>query len=185
MKTWIALLRGINVGGKHLVPMKELVKLMEANAFSNVRTYIQSGNVICQYSTKPKDEIGRLIEKKYGFKPEVLVLSGTDLRKAVDNNPYKSGEGRTVHFFFCDKVPKSIDYEFLDSLKVKSEKYQLIGRVFYLHAPNGIACSKLVEKMGRAFTGVTMTARNLNTVNMLAEMFPPPGPQGRDGRVLA
>lgn len=171
MKTWIALLRGINVGGRHIVPMKELVELMEAGGFSAVKTYIQSGNVVFQSPAKSKDEIGRLIEKKYGFRPEVLVLSEADLRKALANNPYKAGVGKTVHFFFCDKEPKSVDYEFLDSLKIKSEKYKLAGKVFYLHAPDGIARSKLVEKMGKAFTGVVMTARNLNTVNKLVEMI--------------
>lgn len=171
MKTWIALLRGINVGGKHIVPMKELVKLMEAHGFSNVKTYIQSGNVVFRSSAKPKDEIGRLIEKEFGFKPEVFVLSGADLKTALTSNPYKTGEGKTVHFFFCDQEPESVDYEFLESLRAKSEEYKLVGKVFYLHAPEGIGRSKLVEKMGKGFTGVTMTARNLNTINKLAEML--------------
>jgi uncharacterized protein (DUF1697 family) len=171
MKTWIALLRGINVGGKNKLPMRELVKLMEADGFSNVKTYIQSGNVVFQSPTKPKDEIGRLIEKRFGFKPEVFVLSRADLKKAMTDNPYNTGEGRTVHFFFCDKVPKSVDYVLLESLRVESEKFELVGNVFYLHAPEGIGRSKLVEKMGKAFTKVTMTARNLNTINKLAEMI--------------
>jgi uncharacterized protein (DUF1697 family) len=171
MKTWIALLRGINVGGKHKVSMKELVKLMEAKGFADVKTYIQSGNVVFQSRTRPKDEIGRLIEKKFGFKPEVFVLSGADLEKAMTNNPYKTGEGKAIHFFFCDEAPKSVDYELLESLRAKSEEYKLAGKVFYLHAPDGIGRSKLVEKMGKAFAGVTMTARNLNTINKLAEMI--------------
>jgi uncharacterized protein (DUF1697 family) len=75
MKTWIALLRGINVGGKHILPMKELVKLMESAGYSNIKTYIQSGNVVYQYATKPKKEIAVLIETKFGFKPDVFVLS--------------------------------------------------------------------------------------------------------------
>jgi len=74
METWIALLRGINVGGKHIVPMKELVKLLEANDFENVKTYIQSGNVVFHSSTKPKDEMGHLIEKKFGFQTRCFHL---------------------------------------------------------------------------------------------------------------
>lgn len=170
MKTWIALLRGINVGGKHLVAMKELIKLMEAKGFTEVKTYIQSGNVVFKSQSKPKDEIAELIHKKYGFKPEVFILSEADLGKSIANCPFKSDVGKTIHFFFCDKVPKSVDYKFLESLKIKSEEYKLVGKVFYLYAPDGIGRSKLVEKMGKAFTGITMTARNLNTINKLADM---------------
>ena len=138
MKEWIALIRGINVGGKHIVPMKELIRLMEREGFVNVRTYIQSGNVVFQSPTRPKDEISRLIEKRFGFRPEVFMLSAADLKKAVVNNPYKEHPGNTVHFFFCDKRPKSIDYGFLESFRTKSEEYKQVGNVFYLHAPDGI-----------------------------------------------
>ncbi len=171
MKTWIALMRGINVGGKHIVPMKELARLMEAAGFSNVKTYIQSGNVVFQNPTRPTDEIGRLIERKFGFKPEVFILSTAEFERAAANNPYKTGVGKAVHFAFCDKMPESVDYEFLESLKADSEEYKLIENVFYFHAPEGIGRSKLVAKMGKAFKNVTMTSRNLNTINKLAEMI--------------
>lgn len=171
MKTWIALIRGINVGGKHKVPMKELVKHMENEGFANVKTYIQSGNVVFDYAKKPGDEISILIQEKFGFWPEVFILNATDLKTCMANNPYRKAEGKAVHFFFFDKAPKLVDFAFLDSLKVKSEEYKLVDKVFYLHAPDGIGRSKLTEKMGKAFTGVTMTARNLNTINKLAEML--------------
>ncbi|HMQ91269.1 MAG TPA: DUF1697 domain-containing protein, partial [Flavilitoribacter sp.] len=70
MKTWVALLRGINVGGKHIVPMKELVRLMEADGFANVKTYIQSGNVVFQSADNSGDRIGELIAREFGFKPD-------------------------------------------------------------------------------------------------------------------
>jgi uncharacterized protein (DUF1697 family) len=171
METWIALLRGINVGGKHIVPMKELVKLLEANGFFNVKTYIQSGNVVFQSLTKPKHQIGQLMEHKFGFKPVVFILSTADFKKSVANNPFQSDNGKAIHFFFLEEVPELIDYELLDSLKAESEEYKLVENVFYLHAPDGIGRSKLVEKIGKAFPGVTMTARNLNTINKLIEMI--------------
>ncbi|MCB9286514.1 MAG: DUF1697 domain-containing protein [Lewinellaceae bacterium] len=171
METWIALLRGINVGGKHIVPMKELRILLEANGFANVKTYIQSGNVVFQSPERPKDEIGQLIEDRFGFKPSVFILSTAGLKKAAANNPYKTDQGKTVHFFFLEEEPTSVNYEFLDALKTDSEEYKLIEKVFYLHAPEGIGRSKLVEKIGKAFPPVTMTARNLNTINKLLEMI--------------
>lgn len=171
METWIALLRGINIGGKHIVPMKELIKILEANGFSNVKTYIQSGNVILQSPTRPKDEIGQLIEKRFGFKPSVFLLSTVDLKRAAANNPYNPDQGKLVHFFFLEEEPKAVNYEFLDALKSKSEEYKLIDKVFYLYAPEGIGRSKLAEKIGKAFPAIAMTARNLNTINKLMEMI--------------
>lgn len=171
METWIALIRGINVGGKHILPMKELVKLLEANDFFNVKTYIQSGNLAFESAAKPEDEIELLIEKKFGFKPVVFILSRDDLKKACANNPYEHDIGKSIHFFFLKEDPKSIDYELLDSLKSESEEYRLLENVFYLYAPEGIGRSKLVEKIGKALPGVTMTARNLNTINKLMEMI--------------
>lgn len=170
MKTWIALLRGINVGGHHIVPMKELKALMEADGFAEVKTYIQSGNVVFKFPTHPKNRIGELIESRFGFLPESFILSQADLKKAIAANPYETDIGKEVHFFFCDKVPAAVDFEFLEQHRVASESYKLVGNVFYLHTPDGIGRSKLAEKMGRAFKGVSMTARNLNTIRKLVSM---------------
>ena len=171
MKTWIALLRGINVGGRHTVPMRDLKALMEAAGFANVRTYIQSGNVVFEGKSRPTDELPTLIEGEFGFRPEVFILSETELRTAIANNPFAATEGKAIHFFFCDRSPKSFDRALLDSVKSASEDYALAGKVFYLYAPAGIARSTLVQKLGKAFAGVTMTARNLNTVRKLASML--------------
>lgn len=170
MKTWIALLRGINVGGKHSVPMKELKQLMESNGFSNVRTYIQSGNVVFESPQRPTQEIGELIAQQFGFMPYIFVLDRDELMGAVANCPYESDQGKTIHYFFLDKEPEIFEEALLDSLKTNSERYTLIEKVFYLYAPEGIGRSKLVDKMGKALPGVTITARNLNTINKLVEM---------------
>jgi uncharacterized protein (DUF1697 family) len=171
MKTYIALIRGINVGGKNKVNMKELIKLMEADGFQHIQTYIQSGNVVFQSEKTPQEAIENLIQKGFGFRPSVFILSGSELKQAAKNNPYPGEEGKAVHFFFCDQQPKNVDFDFLESLRVESENYELIDKVFYLCAPDGIGRSKLAEKMGRAFKGVTMTARNLNTINKLLDMI--------------
>ena len=143
---------------------------MEAHGFCNVRTYIQSGNVVFESETKPSDEIGTLIEDQFGFKPSVFILTADELAQAAKNCPYQTDIGKTLHFFFFDQIPQSVDYEFLDGLKASSEAYQLIDKVFYLYAPDGIGRSKLGEKMGRTFKDVAMTGRNLNTINTLLAM---------------
>ncbi len=170
MNTWIALLRGINVGGHNIVPMKELVKLLEATGFEQVKTYIQSGNVVFQSAGEPAALIGPLMEKQFGFKPDVFLLSGADLKKAAANNPFPGDGGKAVHFFFLENDPTSLDHELLDSLKAASEDYRLIGKVFYLYAPDGIGRSKMAAKLSKAIPGVSMTGRNLNTIHKLIEM---------------
>lgn len=169
MQTWIALLRGINVGGHHIVPMKELVAHLEADGFTGVRTYIQSGNVVLQAKARPDVRIGACIERHFGFRPAVFALSADELRQAAANNPFDPEAGKMVHFFFCDREPQP-DYELLHAVKAPSEDFRLTGSVFYLYAPDGIGRSKLVEKVGKALPGVQITARNLNTINKLLEM---------------
>jgi uncharacterized protein (DUF1697 family) len=171
MKTWIALLRGINVGGNNILPMKELVTLMEENGFINVKTYIQSGNVVFQHAHSPKDEISTLIENNYGFRPRVFVLSAEDLQDAIQQNPFPTDIGKAVHFNFCDKKPTFVDFELLDGLKSQSEDYKLVDKVFYVFAPEGIGRSKMVAKMMKAFKGISMTGRNFNTITKLASMI--------------
>lgn len=151
--------------------MKELVELLEANGFVNVKTYIQSGNVVLQSSAKPGEKIGQLIEQKFGFKPNVHLLSKADLGKAAANNPYETDQGKQVHFFFFEEEPKSVDYKFLDEFKSGAEDYKLIKKVLYLYAPDGIGRSNLAQKMGKAFPKIAVTARNLNTINKLLDMI--------------
>lgn len=170
MKTWIALLRGINVGGKNIVPMKQLKALMEAQGFSRVNSYIQSGNLVFDSPKRPEGEIGALIEKAFGFRPFVLILDREELLQADRHCPYRSDQGKTIHFFFLENAPHSPKLELLDAVKKDSEGYALIDKVFYLHTPEGFGTSKLVEKIDRAFPNTRITARNLNTINKLMGM---------------
>ena len=170
MKTWIALLRGINVGGHHVVRMRDLEGHLEAGGFSGVRTYIQSGNVVLQCRERPGARIGNLIEQHYGFRPAVLVLSPEELRQAAAANPFDPEGGKKVHFYFCAREPREVDHDLLETLKGPNEAFRLIGRVLYLYAPDGIGRSRLAEKIGKALPGTDLTARNLNTINKLLEM---------------
>jgi len=170
----IALLRGINVTGRHIVPMKELIRLMEADGYTGVKTYIQSGNVVFDSAARPATDIGRLIEAHFGFKPAVLLLNGSELQRIIENNPYQSGAGNAVHIFFFDREPESVDHDLLRAHRTETEEYEHRGKVLYLHTPDGIGRSKLAEKIGKAFPGVIMSARNLNTVNKLVEMLASP-----------
>ncbi len=168
MKSYIAFFRGINVGGKNIIPMKSLANLMESCGFANVKTYIQSGNVIFQGVKKPDSGVVSAIEGEYGFKPDVLFLQKSELLMAVENGPFNSEEGKTSHFYFCKTQP-NLDQAKLKKYAAESERYQLTGNVFYLHAPDGIGRSKLVANI-ESCLGVVATGRNLNTINKVLDM---------------
>ena len=113
MKTWVALLRGINIGGHHKLPMKRLVQLMEEHGFADVRNYIQSGNIVFKGPAKPGPAIADLIEEEFGFRPAVLILGVAEFRCVLHEKPYDVDAGNTVHVFFCEETPRSVDLEFL------------------------------------------------------------------------
>jgi uncharacterized protein (DUF1697 family) len=173
--TWIALLRGINVGGNHMLPMKDLVALFERGGFEGVRTYIQSGNVVFRSpkgsATLLARRIGDLVLKSRGFQPKVIVLRAAELRKAAAENPFSQAEAdpETLHLFFLAKVAPTPDLKSLSELKTDEEAFALKGKVFYLHAPHGVHASKVAARAERLL-GVDATARNWRTVNKLLEM---------------
>jgi uncharacterized protein (DUF1697 family) len=169
LKTYIALLRGINVGGNNKLPMRDLVILLEELGLQNVKTYIQSGNVVFQSeqtdTTQLSQAITDAIRQRHGFAPYVLILDMNSYREAMAANPFPEGEAdpKSLHLFFMDASPQNFDVAALDRVKLPNERYQLIDQVFYLHAPDGIGRSKLAETIGKGW-GVNMTARNWRTV---------------------
>lgn len=175
METYIALLRGINVGGKNTLPMQQLVAVLEALKAENVKTYIQSGNVVFQQRATSvsnlSKKIATAIHKQFGFEPHVLVITMAALELAIRNNPFSEAEASpsSLHLGFLSSTPQSPDFTNLAALKKDSERFQLIGTVFYLHAPEGIGKSKLAASSERLL-GVPMTDRNWNTVCKLRAM---------------
>lgn len=175
METIIALLRGINVGGSNRLPMRDLVANLQALGLQNVQTYIQSGNVVFQ--TERTDlpalaqEMSAAIETGHGFRPQMMLLRLVELATAVSRNPFPEAQDdhKTLHFYFLESVPPTPDLALLESLKREREQFQLIDKVFYLHAPDGIGRSRLAEKVEKAL-GVATTARNWRTVSKMVEM---------------
>jgi uncharacterized protein (DUF1697 family) len=174
MALWIGLFRGINVGGNNKLPMKELVKVLEAAGLVDVKTYIASGNMLFQ-SDLPEASlqtlIGEQIQTHFGFRPLLFLITLTHLEKVIKANPYKDHEhqGKAQHIFFLKAPASLINHDLLESLRIESEAYSLTDDAFYLYAPEGIGRSKLVEKLHQGLKA-DMTARNLNTVMTLLEM---------------
>lgn len=172
MTTRIVLLRGINVVGKRLLPMRELVAILERDGFEEVRSYIQSGNVVLRSrqgsAAALARRIGTLVRASHGFEPQVLVLSVAELAAAVAANPFADADDhpQTLHLFFLAAAPPQPDLAALAALRTGREGFALNARVFYLHTPDGFPRSKLAARAERLL-GVAATARNWRTVNKL------------------
>lgn len=170
MATAIAFIRGINVGGKARLPMDGLVGTLERVGIHGVVTHIQSGNVAFRCSKVHSGElarrIGSAIHGDYGFRPDVIVLRVQEVEHAIAANPYPEAQSdpKSLHLFFLSEAPGSPDLDTLQSLAAPSERFKLDRRVFYLHAPDGIAHSKLAANVDKCL-GVTTTSRNWRTVS--------------------
>jgi uncharacterized protein (DUF1697 family) len=175
MKTYVALFRGINVGGYNMLPMKQLKALLERSECLDVRTYIQSGNVIFRSATPDAGRLAKrltaAISKSHGFEPRVLVLTVAELEQAAARNPFpEAGENpKTLHLFFLAQPPAKPDLKGCEALKAKTERFQLKGNIFYLYTPEGFGTSKLAARTERLL-GVEATARNWRTVTTLLEL---------------
>jgi uncharacterized protein (DUF1697 family) len=180
MNTYIAFLRGINVGGNNILPMKELSKVLEDLGLENVKTYLASGNVVFQSEMTDlaglSGDIKAAIGRSHGFTPQILIRSAQELRQAIATNPFPEGESepKTLHAYFLESVPTSPDLAQLDSVKSASERYKLVDTVFYLYAPDGIGRSKMATSVEKAL-GVPATARNWRTVDKVMAMAAEPG----------
>lgn len=176
MTQWLALVRGINVGGNNIVSMKVLAQCMADAGCVNVKTYIQSGNLVFQHSEVEPTSIvkllSELINQNFGFLPKVMVVSAAEFRQILIANPYKQifNEPKEVHFFFCKHPPISADLVALQQLTAPTEVFELFNSGLYLFAPQGIGRSKLVANMDKLL-GQSTTARNLNTLLKLDKLL--------------
>lgn len=164
---FIALLRGINVGGAGILPMKDLAALCESLGLKSIRTYIQSGNVIFDSplaEPKLKAQLERALETRMGKPISVMLRTAEELRAVRDGNPFPDREPNKIGVHFLNESPTS------DLLKTvvapAGEEVRLGPREVYVYYPIGMGQSKLKLKLG----GAAATVRNINTVSKLVEL---------------
>jgi uncharacterized protein (DUF1697 family) len=176
--THVALLRGINVGGKNPLPMKGLVEEFDAAGCADVRTYIQSGNVI--FSAPPnRDEralsqlLGERLAQRFGYTAPLVLRTTGELRAAIAGNPYLAlgAPEETLHVMFLTSTPDVDAVKTLDPDRSPGDEYQVIGREIYLRLPTGMARTKLTNAYFDTKLGVTSTARNWRTTTTLLELM--------------
>jgi uncharacterized protein (DUF1697 family) len=167
--TMVALLRAVNVGGRK-VSMSVLRELAESLGYANVRTYIQSGNLLFATARKPRPPVlEAAIEDRFGIAVDVALRSGTELERVLARNPFPSADRSRLHVGFMTAKPSQAAVSALDHRAFEPEQFTVSGTEAYLHLPAGMARPKLPDYLVRAL-GVPMTIRSWNTVTKLAEL---------------
>jgi uncharacterized protein (DUF1697 family) len=173
MTVAVSLLRAINVGGRNLVRMEVLRALHEEIGLTDVKTYVQSGNVV--FRTKLRDlkplerKLEDALERKHGFRPPVIIRTADELRDAVARNPFagrKEIEPAKLHIVFLADRPEPAGEAKMRAANRGPEEFYVSGRELYVYYPEGAGRSKFTA----APLAVTGTARNWNTVTKLLEM---------------
>jgi len=177
MPIYIAMLRGINVGGHHRIKMEQLKKSFASLGFDQVRTYIQSGNVVFQAAKASPAMLSRrfeeIIAKDFGFSVSVVIRSEAELSKIIESNPFVNQRGvdlEKLHVTFLSHTPASTALTKLSALTIAPEQSHCANRDIYLHLPNGVADSKLMKVPLDRTLGVVTTTRNWRTVTTLHQM---------------
>lgn len=175
-RTFVALLRGINLAGRNRVPMPELRSALESLGLEDVVTYIQSGNVVFRSRGGRAQELTARIEGRIAeaFRIEVVVLLRTpaELTKVAGGNPFVRGgaDPSKLHVVFLSGKPTRKAAAQLDPDRSPPDELRLEGREIYLHTPNGFGRSKLTVDYFERRLGVAATARNWKTVTKLVEL---------------
>ena len=177
MTAMISLLRGVNVGGHHMIRMEALRALYESIGLKGAKTYVQSGNVVFRTSEQNPEKLAlrieKAIEKEFGFRPSVILRTLEEMREVIGRNPYAGrkdieGSKLLVTFLAGDPEPRARDQLF--EIKTDPEEMHLIGRELYIYFPNGMGRSKLPFKPIEKALKTPGTARNWNSVIKLAEL---------------
>jgi uncharacterized protein (DUF1697 family) len=171
---YVALLRAINVGGKGKLPMAQLREICADLGCTEVQTYVQSGNVVLRSSMaagKLGPAIEQAIESAAGFRPAVMIRKPADLVKVLDANPYPDTEPRFLHVGFMAEKPTAKAVRELEEIDCSPEGFTVAGKEIYLDYVNGIGKSKKLARLPlEKKLGVSLTARNLNTISALVSL---------------
>lgn len=174
MTTYISILRGINVSGQKSIRMKSLKELYEKLGFEEVKTYVQSGNIVFRSSElnaeRLEEKISRQIIKEFGFEVPVMVMSMEQLKKIISNNPLSKDprkEPAYLHVTFLASAPPEVRMNMIENKKSEGEAIEVSGKAVYLYCPNGYGKTKLSNNFLESILQVTATTRNWKTTQQL------------------
>lgn len=177
MPTHIALLRAINVGGRNIIAMAALREMFESLGFANVRTLLQSGNVVFDGERKSAAALEKLLEseteKRFGFAVEYVVRAANEWAGVIDENPFEqAAQDDPSHLVvvFLKNAPDAKSVNDLQAVIKGPEVVRAVGKQLYTVYPDGIGRSKLTIGLIEKTLGTRGTGRNWNTVLKLAAM---------------
>jgi uncharacterized protein (DUF1697 family) len=172
----VALLRGINVGGKNKLPMAALAEIFSQAGAGQVSTYIQSGNVLFDAPARAVEKLGAAVEKRiterFGFSSPVILRSVGELEAVARGNPFlrRGAPPETLHVAFLAGAPVKQAIASLDPKRSPPDELELRGREVFLRLPNGVARTKLTNAYFDRTLATTSTVRNWRTVLALVEL---------------
>lgn len=177
MRTYIALLRGINVSGQKKVKMADLRQMLQRLGFQEVTTYIQSGNIVLKSDETQigaiENKITQGINDAFGFEVPILVKPKREIQNILENNPFDNAEdieANSIYFVLLKEMPESSLIEFFNKEKYDSERFAIIDKCVYLCCKNGYGKAKLNNNLIERKLKVSATTRNYRTMTKLLEM---------------
>lgn len=175
--TYLALLRGINVGGKNRLPMKDLIDICRECECRNVRSFIQSGNVIFDAAPDVASgiagKVAARIADRFGYRTPVILRTAGELAAAVAANPFIEARcpEAELHVYFLADRPDPARVARLDPDRSPPDRFEVRGREVYLRLPDGMARTRLTNAYFDSGLSTTSTARNWRTVTRLLELM--------------
>jgi len=174
MPTYIAMLRGINVSGHKIIKMEDLRKSFETIGFRQVKTYVQSGNVIFEAGKNPAaalcDQIRKRLSSDFGFEVPVLLKTSKELERVIHDNPFLKAaaiDHSKLHVTFLSKAAPITAKKDLEKLIVNGEHFHVKGQEIYLYCPNGYGRTKISNTAIEKKLEVEATTRSWKSVNAL------------------
>ena len=173
MNTYISLLRAVNMAGHNRMKMDILKKMYENLGLQNVKTYLQSGNVIFQTEETSEKTLEYLISAKlqetFGFYVDVIVLKRSDLQEIIANNPFVEKDEKYQFVTIVSEMPENADIEKIKNKCAENEDFKILGQTVYFHLPNGYSNSKLNNTLVEKVFKVKATSRTIKTLKALAK----------------
>lgn len=172
MQTYIALIRGINVGGHKKILMTDLRLLFETMGFEQVTTYIQSGNVVFESkeTSDLSNKITQAIERKYGFIVPVLIKKASELRKILSKCPFSEEKRERSYFVLLQENPSKEKIESTKGFSNSNEEFHIEEDCVYVYYSKGAGEAKMGNNFFEEKLKVNATARNYRTMLKLLEL---------------
>jgi uncharacterized protein (DUF1697 family) len=171
---YVALLRGINVGGKNMLPMKDLAAMFVGAGCGDVATYIQSGNVVFSAVDKVVAGLGgriaKQVEERFGMRVPIVLRSAAEIGAVIRSNPFLKAEEMLHVCFLADQPGKDL-VAGLDAGRSAPDVFAVVGREIYMQLANGVSGTKLTNAYFDSKLKTVSTIRNWRTVLKLNEML--------------